>query len=143
MLVNKSSKYTFTSEYICVWILWYSLQMGSGSVTFSLSFKLSIFPMSLSNFKKASYSSVNNFCTLTFWSSSKWFKLTFGSHLGLSLQILIMFASGSLLCLVYSSTATEIRPKYPIMVFLCNFVFVGWMVNKNFDGFTSFWVNSC
>ena len=94
--------------------------------------------MSLSDFKKASHSSVNNFCTLTLWSSGKWFKSTFGSHLILSLQILIMFASGSLLCLVYSGTATEISPKCPITVFLCNFVFFGGIVNKNFDGFSFF-----
>ena len=73
-----------STQNICVRTLWYDLQMGIGSVTFSLSFKLSIFPISLSDFKKASHFSVNNFCTLTIWSSGKWFKSTFGSHLGLS-----------------------------------------------------------
>ena len=92
-----------------------SLQIGIGSVTFSLSFKLSIFPMSLSDFEKASHSSVNNFCAFIFWSSSKWFKSTFGSHLGLPLQILanyVWFREFTLLSLQWCSYKDKSQVSY-------------------------------
>ena len=92
-----------------------SLQIGIGSVTFSLSFKLSIFPMSLSDFEKASHSSVNNFCAIIFWSSSKWFKSTFGSHLGLPLQILanyVWFREFTLLSLQWCSYKDKSQVSY-------------------------------
>ena len=92
-----------------------SLQIGIGSVTFSLSFKLSIFPMSLSDFEKASHSSVNNFCAFIFWSSSKWFKSTFGSHLGLPLQSLanyVWFREFTLLSLQWCSYKDKSQVSY-------------------------------